>query len=191
MKTKLNLKGWLVLAAFLLAGLHEANAWYSPSQQRWLNRDPLGEQVALARPVTGAIASKAELLRYGLWNNLYRFDQNNPMGFVDPDGQTAIAIPIGGAILIGGTLIICELIPDCRANMERLAREAVRGIRDLCRALPRLSPRRKNSECDKELAKCIANPWQPDRGYGTRKDCRACYNECLNDGKWPSYKCAN
>jgi len=118
--------------------------WYHPNLQRWLNRDQLGEQVALARPVTGAIASNAELLRYGLWNNLYRFDQNNPMGFVDPDGQVAIAIPIGGAILIGGTLIICELIPDCRANMERLGRELVRGIRDLCRALPR--PRSRDSQ---------------------------------------------
>ena len=47
--------------------------FYSPGLQRWVNRDPAGED-------GGA--------------NLYTFAQSSPQCFVDPDGQTPISIPI-------------------------------------------------------------------------------------------------
>ena len=40
--------------------------WYSPDLDRWLNQDPIGEAGGL---------------------NLYRFNQNNALSFVDPDGR--------------------------------------------------------------------------------------------------------
>lgn len=47
--------------------------------------------------------------------------------------------------------------------------------------------------CSKKLTACLENPWQPDwnRGdFGPRKDCSACYRECvLAAGIWPDYKC--
>jgi uncharacterized protein RhaS with RHS repeats len=61
----LSQASWLVLVAFLFTTAQEATAWYSPSQQRWINRDPLGEEV-------GA--------------NLYRFVLNNPVKRYDPIG---------------------------------------------------------------------------------------------------------
>src|SRR5690606_25312877 len=40
--------------------------WYSPYFQRWLNRDPIGENAGI---------------------NLYTFVHNEPVGFVDADGR--------------------------------------------------------------------------------------------------------
>lgn len=47
MKTELNRAGWLVMAAFVVTTVQQAAAWYSPSQQRWINRDPIEEQGGL------------------------------------------------------------------------------------------------------------------------------------------------
>ncbi len=47
--------------------------------------------------------------------------------------------------------------------------------------------------CSANLETCLNNPWQPDWNkddFGPRKDCGACYRECLHSaGIWPSYKC--
>jgi uncharacterized protein RhaS with RHS repeats len=71
MKTKLNQTPWLVLAAFLLAGRHAADAWYSPSQQRWIIRDPIEEK--------GGI-------------NLYAFVGNHPISSIDIMGLNDLAL---------------------------------------------------------------------------------------------------
>ena len=82
MKTYLNLKCWMLLAALLLTGLQEANAWYSPSQQRWINRDPLSDQ-ATAPPVWGwPLPVEA---RSG--PNLYTVVLNDPLDMVDTEGR--------------------------------------------------------------------------------------------------------
>ena len=51
--------------------------FYSPAIERWMNRDPLGEE--------GGV-------------NLYGFVQNDPVNAIDPDGQILIAIPV----ILGG-----------------------------------------------------------------------------------------
>src|SRR5262249_28400254 len=45
--------------------------------------------------------------------------------------------------------------------------------------------------CKRLLVMCLENPWQdPKRGFGPRKDCGSCYEECKkDDGAWPFYKC--
>lgn len=68
MKTKLSQACWLVWAAFLFTTVQEATAWYSPSQQRWINRDPLEE---------------------GAGANLYTFVENRPANLFDPAGLFA------------------------------------------------------------------------------------------------------
>jgi len=55
---------WLVLLV-LLGSVTMANAYYDPSAQRWLNRDPIGERGG---------------------KNLFTFTANNPVGLFDPDG---------------------------------------------------------------------------------------------------------
>ncbi len=60
-----NLTRTLVCLVTLLAA-HMASAFYDPSLQRWLNRDPVGE--------AGGV-------------NLYRFVENGPVSGYDPDGR--------------------------------------------------------------------------------------------------------
>jgi RHS repeat-associated protein len=59
--------------------------YYEPNFQRWLSRDPLGEQ--------GGI-------------NLYRFNYNSPLHWIDPDGRSpeGVAIGIGAGGVIGGVV---------------------------------------------------------------------------------------
>ena len=145
MKTKLNLTRWLLLAAFLFTTLHQADAWYSPSQQRWINRDLAGDETTYFRQPTRTNRFEQGLLRNESLGNLYSFTHNSPVGIVDTDGRAiAIAIPIAGGITIGEGIAIgagiCLLIPACRDNLLQLANEALRGIRDLCRAIVRPRP---------------------------------------------------
>jgi len=68
MKTRMDVSGlWLVLLA-LLGSLTMANAYYDPSAQRWLNRDPIQEKGGL---------------------NVYRFVGNHPINKHDPFGLHA------------------------------------------------------------------------------------------------------
>ena len=78
------------MATFLLAGLQGANAWYSPSQQRWLNRDPLGEPGFDL--LTGRVNFQSnqpfslETEMDGDSPNLYWFVDNRPTTEIDPLG---------------------------------------------------------------------------------------------------------
>jgi RHS repeat-associated protein len=58
---------------------------YDPSLQRWLNRDPLGEAGGL---------------------NLYRFNYNNPLSYIDPDGMapqlTTVSFNLNGGAASAG-----------------------------------------------------------------------------------------
>jgi RHS repeat-associated protein len=81
--------------------------WYHSNLQRWLNRDPLEE-----------------------WDdiNLYRFNYNSPLNFIDPDGESGLAIAIpawawpkgdpftcgvaAGTIGFGIGTALCEAFPD-------------------------------------------------------------------------------
>jgi RHS repeat-associated protein len=74
--------------------------FYDPLTQRWLNRDPLGEG--------GGI-------------NLYTFGRNAPVLYIDPSGQSAIAIggPIAGGCAVAdgplpiGDIIACGILIGC------------------------------------------------------------------------------
>lgn len=92
MKSKLNLSRWLVLTAFLLTGVHQANAWYSPSQQRWINRDPIAERGF-------ELAFKGRTLRHAGDPNQYVYAENDPVNNGDSLGLQSI-IPPGPLIII-------------------------------------------------------------------------------------------
>jgi RHS repeat-associated protein len=47
--------------------------FYDPANQRWLNRDPLGEEGGLT---------------------LYNYVGNNPVNWIDPDGESAVPLPV-------------------------------------------------------------------------------------------------
>jgi hypothetical protein len=52
--------------------------------------------------------------------------------------------------------------------------------------------RKVEKECDELLVQCLENPWQPEWNrsrFGNRKACEFCHGECINDEKWPDYKC--
>jgi len=94
MKTRLKLN-WLTVMAITLTGLlPTAHAFYAPATQRWLNRDPLGDEGAIvhaverqalrmgqvSQPAQNFAATETEVI------NLYRFAGNSPLGHVDPFG---------------------------------------------------------------------------------------------------------
>lgn len=59
--------------------------FYNPAIERWMNRDPLGEE--------GGV-------------NLYAFVQNNPVNWVDPNGEIAVPVFVPVVIGIGVALAI-------------------------------------------------------------------------------------
>jgi RHS repeat-associated protein len=72
-------KDWHNASGFYYFGYR----FYDPATQRWLNRDPIGEDGG---------------------GNLYRFNYNNSLAWIDPDGESPIGIIIGGGYgsIIGG-----------------------------------------------------------------------------------------
>jgi hypothetical protein len=70
---KLQLGVLLLLAA----PAERATGYYAPGLQRWINRDPIGEDGG---------------------KNLYGFVHRNPVSLVDPDGRIAPIIIVGGAV---------------------------------------------------------------------------------------------
>jgi RHS repeat-associated protein len=154
--------------------------FYDPSLQRWLNRDPIQEE--------GGI-------------NLYSFVGNSPTSRVDPDGRLVFLAPVvAPAVVKGIGLGASVLAAGWLGELGQRAIEALTPEDPGPAPLPLPKPPRcepskdRDERCQSALNRCLMNPWNPpDRQdqWGKRKDCRSCYNECLNDGEWPSYKCAD
>jgi RHS repeat-associated protein len=101
----------------LLTSSQITSAWYDPSLQRWISREPLGE--AGFEATRGGFPFQA-----AAGQNLYQFVYNKPGGYIDSDGLGAIAFPLGGAVIIenpiGGALcvgagtgaILCWAFPE-------------------------------------------------------------------------------
>ena len=70
-----NLNG----ANLVLAGVR----WYSPNLRRWISRDPIKHEGG---------------------DNLYRYVNNNPVGFVDIGGHAPVSVPaiLGGGLGLSG-----------------------------------------------------------------------------------------
>ena len=87
MKTTRRWRWSLVAAAWLLAVLPSAQAFYDPGAQRWINRDPLGE-LGLGVLTSHSAENQdefAELLPEG--PNLYAVVGNKPIHTIDADGR--------------------------------------------------------------------------------------------------------
>ncbi|NOS72517.1 MAG: hypothetical protein HOP33_21670 [Verrucomicrobia bacterium] len=96
----------LFLCATLAAAI-PAYAFYSPAQQRWLNRDPLGE------PGFDLLGESRSIHGVG-GANLYLYVENNPITKRDPFGLqivlppgTMIIIPCPGAIQFITCVMYC------------------------------------------------------------------------------------
>jgi hypothetical protein len=128
MKTQMKPMIWLLTLLALLSGPHLASGYYDPGVQRWINRDPIGDNGSLlistgfllgrstrqerwnAVPAAfrrGAGDLRSLSLRLGgrasPWDlksadNVYEFVQNSPGLFFDPDGR----IPIEGPCMMYG-----------------------------------------------------------------------------------------
>jgi hypothetical protein len=89
----------VLIAVALLAywaGLCNASAFYDPSMQRWLNRDPLGEpgfQIITSRHTS--LLELGALLNQNLGKNLYEFVLNSPADRVDIFGLNVWDGPTG------------------------------------------------------------------------------------------------
>jgi hypothetical protein len=84
----------IIALLFMLLTAQAVFAWYDPSTQRWLSRDPVGEpgfqvlREATAMPGTGSRAemSSARWIKRDS-ADLYTFVNNDPFTTIDPDGQ--------------------------------------------------------------------------------------------------------
>jgi hypothetical protein len=83
MKQTLNQLCWTMAAMVLATSVQLATAFYDPSTQRWINRDPVGER--------GGV-------------NLLSFARNQPSGIRDNWGHSATVVPpippIGPALIV-------------------------------------------------------------------------------------------
>jgi hypothetical protein len=165
----------LATFSLMLWTAQAAVAFYNPEIGRWANRDPMGETAGL---------------------NLYSFCEEDPVDFADNLGLQ-IVIPVPGPRPVGVPPWPMPTPPQYPPIMKRpttlhhpLPTKPVLP-HSTCTAVPAPINNTKK-HCDEALVNCIDDPWQPPNmwdQWGKRKDCRACYNECLNDGAWPNYKC--
>jgi hypothetical protein len=100
MELRLNLTRMGLVLVILLGGLHTARAFYDPGSQRWLNRDPLGDNGNLAALTadfepsidrqdsdTTEKSGDEMLFAFAQINqNLHGFGLNNPISLVDAYG---------------------------------------------------------------------------------------------------------
>jgi RHS repeat-associated protein len=104
----------------------------------------------------------------------YIYASDDPVNRGDPTGRNAVALPrpVGNEYLALLVLISFTALP---------------AVQQLGRTLA------KDFGCMAKLIECLENPWQPEWNvpdFGRRKDCGACYRECVHaGGDWPEYKC--
>ncbi len=79
MKLRANLTGIVLVLLALLGSLHTASAYYDPSAQRWLNRDPISE-----RGFFKVAQTQFESLRPTAKDYVYVL--NSPVDQIDPEG---------------------------------------------------------------------------------------------------------
>ncbi len=75
---------------FTLASAPDALAYYDPGVQRWINRDPLGEQGFETQARTGSEPVYWVKVETREGSNLYRFTANNSINRVDPFGESIL-----------------------------------------------------------------------------------------------------
>src|SRR5262245_50346901 len=116
-----------------------ASAFYDPSLSRWINRDPIGDEVFMHQNASAPSSLAKILLRYESLGNPYQFVHNHPSNGIDPNGQNEIAIGTG----VGGALVgigMCLSWPPCREALERSTKPLLDALRD---ALSKCRPRVK------------------------------------------------
>ena len=94
--------------------------FYDPTSQRWLNRDPLGDEFRRLRYLRGK--SSAEVARvFTQTINLYDFDANDPINRIDADGRLWSWPAVGAGAAIGAVGGACygtgtQLAALCKGN---------------------------------------------------------------------------
>ena len=108
---------------------------YDPNLQRWLTRDPLGDEGSLARlsiklepRVEPAINYEFVTGPFESWGgvNIYDYVENNPIDRIDPFGESSVDDTIRAAIARGDvrdleTLLDGNIVDDAQANTIRNA----------------------------------------------------------------------
>jgi len=110
MKTRLKLNWLIVMVMALTSLLPTARAFYAPSEQRWLNRDPLNEQgfEAFRNAQLAELLPYLQLAESLQGANLFTFNLGDPINHIDPEGLQIC--PVGLCIPVPcppGTFVFC------------------------------------------------------------------------------------
>ncbi|MDC0744671.1 hypothetical protein [Polyangium mundeleinium] len=110
-------------------------------------------------------------------------------GSVSPEGRTPLGHPAaavaGAAVNLIPIVLVAAGVTIVVAVTAHVVEEAVEAIEKW--------PKEVEDKCYPRLYECLNNtsqPWWNRRRFGDRKECNACFRECLKDsGEWPMYKC--
>lgn len=89
------------------------NRYYAPELQRWLNRDPLGDQGFIALRAGSLKMTYVPIAERADGPNLFTFVTNRPLDSVDPYGTISVpGIPVPCPL----TWVALYCIPECKAR---------------------------------------------------------------------------
>ena len=171
MKARMNVSGlWLVVLA-LLGSLTLAKAYYDPSAQRWLNRDPLGEPGF-------ELLKQSDERSQSDGPNLYLFVENNSVNSLDRWGND-VFFPgnincLGYAVDFGSYLSPTPNKQSLKSLLESYGWHCSGPTKRKCKA----------KKDEKVIAVYIydtsgfppkadpfSSPWQPDADFHAIKQC--------------------
>jgi RHS repeat-associated protein len=142
--------------------------FYDSNLQRWVNRDPLGDESVLRGRLGSGSGLPKWYARYESLQNPYSFARNSSMSFVDSDGRVVIVILAGGGVLIevgqGVTigLAACMVIPSCRNALYDALGRALNKIRDICHSVPQRTPEEEaaRKKCIQDCHDTFDDAWE-------------------------------
>jgi len=136
---------------------------------------------------TGRWTAKDPLLFEGGDANLYAYVGGDPINRIDPTGEILWVLPALPVITADMIAIAGLATAAAWAGWE--------GLCAIAKAIDEADPYADDyaESCLGKMWLCMENPMQSAKNqstFGDKKDCGACYRECMNKkGKWPYYKC--
>ena len=90
MKARVSANMVRLVLLLLLGSVFTTRAWYEPNVQRWVNRDPLGDQGSIGMRSDSRRLTSTPIVERTQALNLHTFVNNDPCDGTDPSGEYSI-----------------------------------------------------------------------------------------------------